>query len=73
MIKKDGSWIYCAKEYGPNFGAADFRLNQNMKTDDTFANNSCNFLRDNNLELTGGKGISESFETEEMEVYKVIY
>ena len=48
MIKKDGIGIYCAKEDGPNFGGADFRLNENMKTDDIFANNSCNFLRDNN-------------------------
>ena len=44
-----------------------------MKTGITFANSSCNFLRENNLELTGGKGDCEYFETEELEVYKVIY
>jgi len=73
MIKKDGIGIYCAKEDGPNLGGADFRLNQNMKTGFTYANDNCNFLKDGNLELTGGKGDNETFETEEMEVYKVIY
>ena len=73
MIRKDGNGIYCSKDYGPNFGCADFRLNKNMKTGETYANNNCNFLSNNNLELTGGKGNNESFETGEFEVYKVIY
>ena len=44
-----------------------------MKTGKTYANKSSNFLKNNDLELTGGKGDSENFETEICEVYKVIY
>ena len=73
MIKKDGKGIYCSKDSGPNFGNADFRLNENMKTGDIYGNNNCNFLSNNNLELTGGKGNNESFETYEFEIYKIIY
>ena len=43
-----------------------------MKKGISYANKKCKFLSNNNLELTGGKGESESFETEELEVYKVI-
>ena len=42
-----------------------------MKNGKTYANNTCNFLSNNNLELTGGKGNSENFEVEEFEFYKV--
>ena len=73
MIKKNGHGIYCSKKYGPNFGCADFRLNENMQRGDTYANSNCNFLRENNLELTGGNGEHESFEAKEFEVYKVIF
>ena len=58
---------------GPEFGDADFYLMNNMQKGETFGNKSCNFLSNFNLELTGGKGKSESFEVEEFEVYKVIY
>ena len=44
-----------------------------MKTGETYANSGCNFLRNQNLELTGGRGNSENFETEEFEAYKVIF
>ncbi len=44
-----------------------------MKKGVTYANNNSYFLSNNNLELTGGKGISEEFEVEELEVYKVTY
>ena len=44
-----------------------------MKKGITYANTNCNFLSNNNLELTGGKGNSETFETEEIEVFKIIY
>ena len=56
---------------GPYFGANDLQLKSNMKNGISYANNNCNFLS-NNLELTGGKGEYENFETEELEVYKVI-
>ena len=44
-----------------------------MRKGRTFANDNCNYLSNKNLELTGGKGNDEYFETEELEVYKVIY
>ena len=65
--------IYCNSKYGIGYGDSDFILKENMKNGLTFANSYCNFLSNENLELTGGKGISENFETEEIEVYKVIY
>ena len=34
---------------------------------------NCNFLSGGNLELTGGHGETEKFETAELEVFKVIY
>ena len=73
MLKKDGYAIYCTKRYGPNFGDCDFDLKENMKTGESYANSNCNYLSNYNLELTGGKGDHEDFETEELEVYKVTY
>ena len=72
MINKDRCAIYCSKECGPSFGSADFRLNENMKIGASYANKNSNFLSHNNLELTGGKGNDENFETDEFEVYLVI-
>ena len=43
-----------------------------MKKGYCYANINCNFLSDKNLELTGGKGEYENFETKELEVYEVI-
>ena len=43
-----------------------------MRKGRTFANKSCNYLSNYNLELTGTKAECEYFETEELEVYKVI-
>ena len=73
MIKKNGTGIYCSENEGPDFGASDFSFNSNMKVGQTWANKNCNFLQDNNLELTGEKGESKNFEAVELEVYKVIY
>ena len=64
--------IVC-RSWGPSFGCDDFCLNKDMKKGSIYANEYCNFLSNNNLELTGGKGDYESFNTEEFEVYKVIY
>ena len=44
-----------------------------MKKGKTYTNESTNFLRGNNLELTGGKGECEEFEINEFEIFKVIY
>ena len=71
MINKKEKAI-CNTE-GPWFGDCDFGLKNNMKNGKTYANQTCNFLSNFNLELTGGKGNNEDFETEELEVYKVIY
>ena len=60
-------------DYGPNFGDYDFGLTKNLKEGMTYANLSCNYLSNGNLELTGGKGNDESFQTEEFEVFQVIY
>ena len=48
-------------KFGPIFGDKDIALNENMKSGISFANKNCNFLSNNNLELTGGNGESETF------------
>ena len=73
LINKNNPAIYT--NGGPRFGASDFNLGcnkKNMKNCISYANKRCNFLSNNNLELTGGKGDHENFEPEELEVYKVI-
>ena len=72
MIDINRAAIMCGVE-GPIFGDWDIGLNKNMKRGEIFANSSCNFLSDNNLELIGGNGDSESFDTKELEIYKVIF
>ena len=61
------------QDYGPNFGDYDFGLTKNLKEGMTYANTSCNYLSNENLELKGGKGNDENFQAEEFEVYQVIY
>ena len=73
MIKQNGYGIYCVQCNGPNFGNCDFYLKNNMKKGGTYANKECNFLSNNNLELTGGKGENQDFETDELEIYRVVY
>ena len=73
IIKSNSIAIRYCNSYGPIFGDKDIALKEDMKNGITFANSNCNFLSNNNLELTGGKGISEDFETEEVEVFKIIY
>ena len=62
-----------AEGYGPNFGDYDFGLHKNLKEGESYANESCNYLSNHNLDLTGGKGNNESFKTEEFEVFQVLY
>ena len=64
--------IFCDSR-GPCFGGEDFDLGYDMKKGITYAQEGCSFLSNNNLELTGGKGGSEYFETEEFEVFKLLY
>ena len=73
IINNKNEAIYCFENNGPIFGDSDFKIEADMKKGITYANKSTNFLSNNNLELTGGKGNNESFEIEEFEVFKVIY
>ena len=73
IIKIKEPSICCISANGPIFGDHDFYLKKDMKTGGTYGNTNCNFLSNNNLELTGGKGNNETFEVDEFEVFKVIY
>jgi hypothetical protein len=73
MIDKEKLAIKNYSSYGPTFGASDIELAKNMKNGKCFANTCCNFLSNYNIELIGEKGNSISFQTDELEVYKVIY
>ena len=70
LINKNNYAIHTSE--GPIFGNCDIKIYSNMKNGISYANYMSHFLSNNNLELTGGKGESENFETEELEVYKVI-
>ena len=65
--------IKCQANSGPIFGDWDFGLRENLRIGISYATSKSSFLTENNLELTGSKGKSENFETDELEVYKVIY
>ena len=65
--------IKCQANSGPIFGDWDFGLRENLRIGISYATSKSSFLTENNLELTGSKGKSENFETNELEVYKVIY
>ena len=73
LINHSKEAIVCNKSYGPYFGGRDFSIEANMKEGNTYANSATNFITNNNLELTGGKGNNESFVAEEIEVFKVIF
>ena len=73
IIDKNKIAIKYYSSYGPFFGDSDIRLEKNMKKGYCYANEFCNFLSNNNIELTGEKGEFICFQTDELEVYKVIY
>ena len=73
MIDKKKQAIYCDINLGPEFGGNDFSLGKDMKKGETYANEYCNFLSNKNLELTGGNKERESFEVDELEVFRIIY
>ena len=73
MFDKKKVAIQCQSRRGPIFGAHDFSLKEDMSKGETYANDYCNFLKDHNLELTGGKGNNESFEIKEFEVFQVTF
>ena len=69
-IKKEA--IICRRS-GPIFGCDDIMIQFDMKKGETYANEFCNYLSDNNLELIEEKGNKGNFDTEELEVFKVVY
>ncbi len=73
LIKKEKSAIYCGKKYGPYFGGRDFSIESNMKKGETYSNTGTNFISNNNLDMTGGKGNNEFFDIKDFEVFKVLY
>ena len=73
IINKKEPAIRCHKNYGPYFGNCDFGLHKDLKEGEVYANSSCNFLSNNNLELVDKKGEKSSFNTKDFEVFKVIY
>lgn len=72
IIDKDKKSIIC-KTAGPIFGDWDFGLENELTNGITYANRCSNFLKENDLELTGDEGEYGCFETQECEVFKVIY
>ena len=73
IITNEKPAIICNKNNGPAFGGIDFEIKTDMTKGRSFANQYANFLSDNNLELTGGKGNFELFDIEDFEVFKIIY
>ena len=57
--------------YGPIFGFYDLYFRQNLISGEISATKDSNFFEYKNLELTKGKGETESFDTKEIEIYKV--
>ena len=85
MLNIDKSPIVCYKEHGPSFGNGTFMDNsqyyrtvfdidfyKSLSQGTISAFESSNFFEFMKLELTEGKGMTESFYTKEVEVFKVI-
>ena len=72
IINKENYAIYCKDNSGPIFGHSDISLDFNLTFGKCSATKKSNYLSENNLELTGGRGEESFFETEEIEVYRVI-
>ena len=65
--------IKCSNEFGPNFGNDDIELKKNLREGICYADSSCSYLCNGETELTGKKASEDKFETNEFEVFKVIY
>jgi hypothetical protein len=70
---KEKSAIKFDLNNGPTFGNGDIIVYQNMKEGKTYANEKSSFLEDNNLELIQKEGEQQSFNVQEIEVYRIIY
>ena len=71
--EKEKFAIQSQSKYGPIFGNYDFCLKENMKTGEAYATEKSFYLPINNLEILGENQSRDSFEAEELEIYKVIY
>lgn len=71
LLNKEDYAITCSINHGPNFGNWNFMVEEDMKQGKIFANENCTFIFNKVLELTGGKGEKDIFETKELEVFKV--
>jgi hypothetical protein len=71
LLNKEDYAITCSINHGPNFGNWNFMVEEDMKQGKIFANENCTFIFNKVLELTGGKGEKDTFETKELEVFKV--
>ena len=80
MFNREKNAIICYKSYGPTFGDGpetygtyyDITFNENLMEGIIYVNKS-NFFEYQQLELTQGKGEYETFDTKEIEIFKVIY
>ena len=86
MFNRDKKAILCHWQYGPTFGNSsqdefskcncgnyDISLGFTLTQGKINASNDSNFFQYQQLELTQGKGESETFDTKEIEIFKVIY
>ena len=72
MINADKVAIYCNEDYGPTFGGNDIYFCNDLSYGKSFAEEGSTFLSNYNLELTGGRGKKEGFDTIDIEVFKII-
>ena len=70
---KEKSAIKFDLNNGPTFGNGDIIVYQNMKDGKTYANEKSSFLEDYNLELIQKEGEQQSFNIQEIEVYRIIF
>ena len=70
---KEKSSIKFDLNNGPSFGNGDIIVYQNMKDGKTYANEKSSFLEDYNLELIQKEGEQQSFNIQEIEVYRIIF
>ena len=60
--------IYNWEKYGPNFGNGNIRLNSDLNLGESYTNKNGSFINDNTKFID-----KDSFETNELEVFQVIY
>lgn len=70
-IYKEEYAIRCINYEGPVFGDWDIKLGEDMRTFESFSGG--NFFNKKKLEITGEEGGYESHETQEIEVFEMIY